>query len=368
MVSANDGLVLRDVKLGQRYMAEKISVPYYYLETSAFAQARGELKPAGADDSINSTLVNYSTTVDDEKLVVEATYSVHKIPLSSASCLQITQRYEFYREGALPCEPSQTLPCSNFKPSVKYKFFGQNGETLKSINIVQREHFTVKNYLKNSVGLFRDCDGTLNCIFGSAGLVFKEKQNPLFTELTARVIDRGKGVGSWDNIHQTYQGAIDEPLDLSRLALAGCPECVHTHWRWGENLFTNSEKFNNFLVFVPPGSKQAMDFAIVRYNASEDDSQNEPQTYKQLVNAEPIRHPATSFDLREQMYDYTAPDEVVVWYSATNSEQPQDTFLIHPRFFNASEKDIDAPIANGNSLAAVSKRTSSSHVAKGVKR
>src|SRR5205814_8915457 len=41
-MTPNDGLVLRDVKLGQRYMVEKINVPYFYLETSALTKSRGE--------------------------------------------------------------------------------------------------------------------------------------------------------------------------------------------------------------------------------------------------------------------------------------------------------------------------------------
>jgi len=68
-VSDNDGLVLRDIKLGQRYMMEKISVPYFYLETSALPKTRGELKPAGNDAQMRSRLVNFYTNWDDEKLV-----------------------------------------------------------------------------------------------------------------------------------------------------------------------------------------------------------------------------------------------------------------------------------------------------------
>src|SRR2546421_4474501 len=37
-MTPNDGLVLRDIKLGQRYMVEKINVPYFYLETSALTK------------------------------------------------------------------------------------------------------------------------------------------------------------------------------------------------------------------------------------------------------------------------------------------------------------------------------------------
>src|SRR5438067_11961229 len=108
-VSPNDGLVLHDVKLNDRYMAEKISVPYYTLQTSAFAKQRGELKPNSSDDSRRSRLVNYYVVTDDKKLVIEATYVIDQIPAGSQSCLHIIQRYEFYKQ--VPgdhCEPSGT--------------------------------------------------------------------------------------------------------------------------------------------------------------------------------------------------------------------------------------------------------------------
>lgn len=44
-MTPNDGLVLRDIRLGQRYMVDKISIPYFYLETSALAKTPSELKP-----------------------------------------------------------------------------------------------------------------------------------------------------------------------------------------------------------------------------------------------------------------------------------------------------------------------------------
>jgi hypothetical protein len=61
-VTDNDGLVLRDIKLGQRDLAEKISVPYFYLETSALPKTRGELRPDGTETTLRSRLVNYYVT------------------------------------------------------------------------------------------------------------------------------------------------------------------------------------------------------------------------------------------------------------------------------------------------------------------
>ena len=155
-VSANDGVVLHGIMLNDRYMAEKISVPYYWLQTSAFANQRGELKPNSSDASMRSRLVEfYIDENDPDKLVIQATYVIDQIPAGSQSCLHIIQRYEFYKQ--IPgdnCEPSGTLPCQRWKPIVKYQFFGQGGETLTSINIAQLQHRMVDNIPYNSVGLF----------------------------------------------------------------------------------------------------------------------------------------------------------------------------------------------------------------------
>ncbi|MEN3332300.1 MAG: hypothetical protein V7641_1665 [Blastocatellia bacterium] len=139
-VSADDGVVLRDIMLGDRYMAERISIPYYILQTNALPTTRAELKPNSTDTVARSRLIDYREVIDEEKLLIYAVYAVDQTPPGSNSCLRITQRYEFYKAGT-GCEPTETLPCSRFKPIVEYKFDGQGGETLTSVNIVQRSHF-----------------------------------------------------------------------------------------------------------------------------------------------------------------------------------------------------------------------------------
>src|SRR2546422_4413489 len=128
---------------------------------------------------MRSRLVKFNTTTDDTKLVIEATYVIDQIPAGSQSCLEITQRYEFYRTKAGDnCEPSATLPCSRWKPIVKYRFTGQNGETLRSINIAQRQHRKVDNNTYNTVGLFRDNDYPTG-VLQSGSILFAGKWNPL---------------------------------------------------------------------------------------------------------------------------------------------------------------------------------------------
>jgi len=332
-VSASDGLVLKDVKLGQRYLAKKISVPYYTLQTSVF-QNRGKLKPNSTDASMRSRLVDYSVTPDDEKLVVEGTYAIDQI---GQSCLQITQRYEFYKQGAGggPCEPSETLPCSRWKPTIYYLFSGNGGETITSINIAERQHLTIDNNLYNTVGLFKDCDfpGTCRPSAGTSipGIIgFERKANPLYYESYGRAIKSGQNSNEWDNIHQTYRARVSEPpLRFGFPPVGGgCPECNHSHWRWASII--PGSFGNGRILGIPSDSKQNLDFAVVRYHDGEED----PTDFKALTEpAEPIRTYDTAGRDSLQIYRGSAPEEVVVWYSGTGY-QNSDTFLGHGGFFN----------------------------------
>ncbi|HEX8723264.1 MAG TPA: Ig-like domain-containing protein [Pyrinomonadaceae bacterium] len=335
-VTDDDGLVLKDVRLGQRYMANRISVPYYTLETSALPKQSGELKPAGFDLAMRSRLVDYHVSTDDEKLTVEATYVVDRIPSTSGSCLQITQRYEFYRQGLLPCEPTGTLSCAKWKPIVKYKFQGQNGEVLRSITIPQRQHHTVDGNIYNSVGVFKDIEGFLDLLSTRPRLqIFTNKKNPLYTEGSWRVVAAGKDIGVWDNFHQTYRSFVEEPsvgwngTSWLPSKLPGCPECVHTHWRWGR---AADGEGGGALIGIPEWSNQDMDIAVVKYKADEED----PADYRTLLDYEPIRvSEATPTAPALQYYRGSRPEQVVYWQSATG-HLPDDTFFGYGTFFNPS--------------------------------
>ena len=354
-VSDSDGLVVRDVKLGQRYMAEKISVPYFNLTAGNFSKASAQLKPNGAGDAeASSRLIDYHVHSDDQMLVIEATYLIDRIPATSKACLHITQRYEFYKEGVLPCELSGTIKCSNFKPLVRYAFFDQ-GELVNKVNVVQRIRYKDGGYDANTTSIFSDCDGLIGC--GKAlRTTFKAKENPLFTEFQGAVLANGQSNGSWDNIHLTYEGVVEEPGSLPLMTqgiLGGCPECVHTHWRWGSATSillyptpfrVEPRNFNYFQPFLPKGSTQDLDIAVVRYWPGEED----PLNYLTLVNNERIRHPQTGLDSTIQSYDYSTPDPTVVWYSATG-HQRSDIFFIHPNFFAGAIPDSLAPVTLGDS-------------------
>ncbi|MBY0457043.1 MAG: putative Ig domain-containing protein, partial [Gemmataceae bacterium] len=184
-ISEDDGLVLSDVRLGGRLLAESMSVPYFTLQTGNFTEQRLELVPDGdsptrgndsfgQDRSGRVRLVGFKAEVLDvvvnhehgtgnfvehteKKLVVSATYVVDRIDRTrpyngpsdpgSSSALLITQRYEFDEEhypaanatvsspvtGLFPTllpphgddhanEPSGTAFGAKFRPIVEYQF------------------------------------------------------------------------------------------------------------------------------------------------------------------------------------------------------------------------------------------------------
>jgi uncharacterized repeat protein (TIGR01451 family) len=364
-VSATDGLVLKDVKLGERYMAKKISVPYYTLQTSVVPKQRGELEPDGNHAVMRSRLVDYSVSEDGEKLVVEAAYAIDHI---GTSCLQITQRYEFYRKGVGGgCEPSEKLPCSRWKPIVDYQFTGNNDETLTAINIVQRQHLRIDDIAYNSVGLFKDCDTPGTCL-PSAGHTlpglfgFERKANPLFYESYGNAIRNGLKSNEWDNIHQTNRGQVSEPplcWDCvgSNFVGGGCPECGHSHWRWGASI-QGSAFGNGNIIGIPAGSIQDLDFAVTRYQSGEED----PLDIQDLITSQPIRTYDTSGRNPLQINWGSAPEEVVVWYSGTG-KQNSDAFFGHGGFFNPTS--IIKQLYGDLGFAAPGKRRSLSPLSSG---
>jgi hypothetical protein len=335
-VSDNDGIVLRDVKLGERYMAKEMSLPYYVLRTSALPARRAELMPDSTELIARSRLVSFAVNNDNEKLVIEGTYAVDKIPATSQSCLFITQRYEFHEAG-IGCEPSETLPCARFKPIVKYRFVGRGSDRLDFFNAVQRHFFQVDGRPVNTVGLFRDCDNPLDLNGPCPGKIFEFKRNPLLQEVFTRVIENGSTTHIFDNFHLTYNSKIEEPgVDFSVIPPSleqkpGCPECVHVHWRWGtissNPVLGGGPEFGDGLPLIPPGSDQSVDFAVVRRKTGEED----PHDYTNLI-----------LDGAEGL-----PNEIVFWYSATG-HLSRDTFFTHGGFFNPAfrnRSDQSGPVA-----------------------
>src|SRR5207248_2579501 len=126
---------------------------------------------------------------------------------------------------------------------------------------------------------------------------------------------------TFDSFHQTASKIdIEEPV--LNLKLAGCPDCVHIHWRWG----TAASKIGQFLkrgsfgqgqaIGVPENSLQSVQIAVTLYKANEVHS-----SWDQVHNVESIR-------------EFHDPRDVVFWYIGTGFSPKHDEFFNHGGFFN----------------------------------
>ena len=364
-VSARDGLVLEDVELGGRRMAQQMSVPYFRLEiasagglpgapaassapgTAPLPPTRGELTPDGDQTVARSRLIRFGTHHPEagatEPASVEAVYAIDRIPPDSRSCLLVTQRYELGPEQpqggceaffGLPSVPPliDRLNCSEWKPTIDYEFFGEPDQVLLSFNAPQRMHFRERNDPQQFVGLYRDQDD-----FPPAEVrVFPPpRARPRITPERALQVITAGAKGEADNYHQSHQ-AITEPgfhPGGNPLIGPGCPECVHIHWRWGKSL-PNFPNKNNGEPIVPKGSNQDVEVAVVALHPGEE----HPDDLHELIDGEPL----------VDRTGKVVPDvEPVFWYSATG-HQPKDTFFLHGGFFQPERKadlalSADAP-------------------------
>jgi uncharacterized repeat protein (TIGR01451 family) len=369
----NDGLVISEIYLNGKRMAKQMSVPYYRINTFTAANPntqprRGELTPVATGNSLRSRLVDYKINpADPNKILIEADYAIDHIPDTPKACLNITQKYEFYRAGASPpdlggpCEPSDTVhPCNKFRPMIEYSFHGESGEFLRSLNTPIRLHFQNTDASGNTVALTRDYD-ELKDALSHPTLPFAHTFNPLSSSWISQVIlqrsptSPNKDANTVDNFHQTNDKiAVTLPgltghwetlpfphWTPDNVDLAGCPECVHFHWRWSKFAGPN---FMSGRPIIPPTSDQAVDIEVVPFkNVFE--NFHPTDYYQTLFHAgDPLRNPQKGIN---QPYD------VVFWYSPTGF-QPSDTFFWHTAWFTPIKLNVPSTV----SLSAPSGNTS----------
>lgn len=341
-ISDTEGLVLTNVKLKDRVLAERLSVPYYLLQTGTTPLTRGELRPNDpAGSQMRSKLIYYSGLWNDTVYIVRATYAVQPDP-SSNTCLTINQDYEFWGptgDGS-DCEPSENTPCRRFRAYVTYDYTGVTNDPF-SVTVAQRNHYTVDGENKNSIGLFRDCDipvvGSILCEFEipipPPGPVFADKRNPLSAEHYSEVVTDGVNKKRWDNVHQTWRSVVQEPAQTDNIAINGCPECMHTHWRWS---WAAGEKFGRGNLLLPKETFQDMSIGIVRYRPGEE----RPNSVFDLIEGERIRSnvpPDSNIYRRVEHYMGTVPENIVYWLVAKGKRKSRDEFFAYYSFFNPDE-------------------------------
>jgi len=365
--SQKDGLVISEVYLNGKRMAKQMSVPYFKITTqkkgTSFGPSRGELTRSAAATGIRSRLIDYGQNPTANKLSVFALYAIDHIPGTPKACLLVSQQYEFYRTGASPndlqgpCEPSDTVPCNKFRPMMEYNFAGGPGEALSSLNMPIRLHFQNTDTTGNTVALTQDADDPRDMI--STFVPFKAAFNPLMNSWWSQIFVNSTvsptkipKINPVDNFHQTnnktrvstpgvavmWTPAGPMPLEMPRVA--GCPECVHFHWRWSS--FFSGPNFRNGAPLLPPGSDQAVDIQVNPYKGDEHPDDYAGRTV--LNQKDWLRNPTEGVN---QPYD------VVLWYVPTGFA-PHDKFFWHtawftPQIINASTtSSIERSSSNSN--------------------
>lgn len=326
-----------------------------------------------------SRLVDFKSEPSDGKtFALQAKYLLDRLdgdpndPLTPSvpdSCLLVTQRYQFEKVNSpadgRPFEPNGALPTGKFFPTVEYQYFSDRS-TLNSITMPQRMQFDARDINDDpspkapSNATLLTCDpnnpliSPLSCSTGFPGAGILHGENPLQEEQFVRVIEGGQirvfndfslthpGIfASVDNFHQSPQpvDTPDQSIDLPGLGFPGCPGCVHIHWRWGTFLEPDNFlgqlvgvdptfKGNDGNLFIPLGSNQDVDVAIVRAKSDE----QHPLDFKVLANGEPLL-PSVN-------------PQPVFWYAGTG-HQPSDKFFIHGgAFSNLYANKLDTP-SNG---------------------
>src|SRR6266498_10253 len=194
-------------------------------------------------------------------------------------------------------------------------------------------------------------------------LQFKDVFNPVTIESTFnKVVKNGLAANSWDNIHQTQFDRVDEPGEgILQGVLGGCPDCVHTHWRWGA-AFRDPPPSLGFLklpyagielvgknpsLFVP--TNQDLDIGIIRYRAGEEHPTGD---FRSLVNNERLQDPIVYPSPRHiRMPQFYRPVDVLYWYSGTSYEPDSDLFFKHGSWFNPDfpQQTVSNSSASGES-------------------
>ena len=248
--SPQDGYVLTNVKLGNRLMANTMSLPYLIINrTPANGSSPvsnqcvlSSLMPADACSNAPTSrsqqlaLTFFPSTGD--VFAIEAKYLIDRLdgdpdnpatPGVPDSCAVVTQHYEFWREGLDAPETSDELSAARFKPQVTYQYFtDSSGPKLNSFNVAQRFQFAPTEFgtgfapftdSSQEIGtLFTDCEpsdiglnlaqlATLlplpiyhDCLAQINGKhldlgVATIYGNPIATETTVRVVQGGQRSG-----------------------------------------------------------------------------------------------------------------------------------------------------------------------------
>lgn len=256
------GLSVRNVALNGRMMAKNMGVAQVWVTSIAsvpgdpFARIDLDLTAAQQHGYV-SKLYEFNNRLEPNRgnnsINLEAKYCI-----SSASGQEqwdVTILHRFDQEKPRDtCEPSMGLPCARFYPLVTFNYYRRRtapqGKEESAFYAFPRLHFRENDDANNIVALVTDCDklkaGPIEarneCYWNEFPVDKRSTVNPLKNETSlvpwSHLYSMGEhGTylrGDFDNIHQTGidKVTLPGPLNNEDFSLAGCPSCVHMHWRW----------------------------------------------------------------------------------------------------------------------------------------
>ena len=265
-VTASEGLAVKDVRFGPRYVARKISVPY--IRPVGFGSGTGHLTvtPDTSDPDLRSTLLRVDCNANGHP-GVSATYSVSSLSTNLTFLVQQSYRFDPFNVKER-CEATETTNCVRFWPTVTWALPGARvPDPAYGLNVVQRFEFDPDQYDPAQPG-----HGAADVIAdtpaaGNRGVDDLGSGGSLKREDAIKAITDGK-TAYWENWHQTDRDSVGLPgisvpgvpaigVQKLRRGSAGCSECVHAHWSWFAHL--PSQLRNNWSDGKPEildGSKQ----------------------------------------------------------------------------------------------------------------
>jgi uncharacterized repeat protein (TIGR01451 family) len=245
----SNGLTVADVKLNGRMLASLMhAAQYINVKTNKMAAPRrlklysNESQDQSPDNGeFLSKSIGYNVATEFGKVTLNSEFCVSSP--SGQAAWTFNLKYVFGRHDSTEqCEPSATLPCSRFFPLASYKYESpvEFNETSQYVEVAQKLMYRERNK-PNSIGLFQDCEdiafippypgNNLNYDCSVRSFPFSGWSNPVPQETNSLVLKAGFTNHSWDNIHSTSNTSVDEPSPAT-FSPAGCPSCVHDHWRW----------------------------------------------------------------------------------------------------------------------------------------
>lgn len=384
------GLNVGNVKLNGRMLASYMNAAQYInVKTNKMAapqrinlyQRESENQSITNGEFVSKAIGYSKSNTFDPQVTLSSDYCVSS-PSGQAMWL-FSIKYIFGK--TLPkdqCEPSATLSCARFFPLSSYKYESPEefNEVSESVEVVQKLNYQ-ENEKPNSVGLFQDCEDYLNIAPGNnlnykcnlLAFPFSGYSNPVPNETSALVIRHGLINYSWDNIHTTSKPKVLEPSPQT-FRPAGCPECVHDHWRWsgasslivpGSPLdslplpifsgnvlqFRNGEPLIGWDYYnrVPQSQyhriNQDVEIGVVRTGAGP--FELDPINFRTLINDESLQNYANSALNLNEFSSF--------WYAGLSKEPnivsqgkntATDLFHAHGGFFNPSYIHVQSLIEN----------------------